>query len=77
LGGCRHADCVVALCRAHHRLYDSGRLKLAPYLGDSYLREVEHALQHVGPAALVAALAGAGWPAPWSEDQNEIEEDER
>lgn len=65
LGGCGSADCVVALCRTHHRLFDSARLALAPYLGPDYERELHHALAHVGGAELRRALAGRGWPAPW------------
>jgi hypothetical protein len=33
LGGCAHPDCVVPLCRTHHRLYDHGALRLGLYLG--------------------------------------------
>jgi hypothetical protein len=66
LGGCDSPDCVLALCRTHHRLYDTGRLILAAYLGPELERELRHALSHVGCAELEAALTGAGWPAPWS-----------
>jgi HNH endonuclease len=64
LGGCAEADCVIALCRTHHRLYDSGALALAPYLGRGFRRERGHALRHVRAAALRRALAGGGWAAP-------------
>ncbi len=64
LGGCAQADCVIALCRTHHRLYDSGALALAPYLGRSHRRERAHALTHADRAALRRALEGGGWPAP-------------
>jgi hypothetical protein len=57
---------VVALCRTHHRLFDSGRLALAPYLLTEVEQELRHALTHVGRAAVEAALSGDGWPAPWS-----------
>jgi hypothetical protein len=68
LGGCDSPDCVVALCRTHHRLFDSGRLVLAPALE----RELRHALTHVGCAELEAALTQGGWPPPWSyESTNE------
>lgn len=66
LGGCASPDCVIALCRTHHRLFDSGRLALAPYLGLGFRREKAHALLHVSARKLKRALKGAGWPAPWS-----------
>jgi hypothetical protein len=73
LGGCDSPDCVVALCRTHHRLFDTGRLALAPYLVPEPERELRHALTHVACAELVAALTRGGWPAPWSyESTNEI-----
>jgi hypothetical protein len=64
LGGCASPDCVVALCRTHHRLYDNGRLALAPYLGRAFRRERAHALMHAGAAELRRALQGDGWPSP-------------
>lgn len=67
LGGCASADCVVALCRTHHRLFDSARLALAPYLGPDCDRELRHALAHVGIVELRRALTGGGWPAPWQQ----------
>jgi hypothetical protein len=66
LGGCDSADCVVALCRTHHRLFDTGRLALAPYLVAELERELRHALTHVGGVELEAALIQGGWPSPWS-----------
>jgi hypothetical protein len=67
LGGCAEADCVVPLCRAHHRLFDRARLRLAPYLaGGEFGREIAHAIEHVGAAHLGEALE-RGWPAPWNE----------
>jgi hypothetical protein len=71
LGGCPHPDCVIALCRTHHRLFDSRRMALAPYLGQRFEPEREHALLHVGAAALRNALGGGGWPPPWEEVQPE------
>jgi hypothetical protein len=71
LGGCRHPDCVIALCRTHHRLFDRARLALAPYLGGRFEREQAHALIHVEASELQRALAGRGWPAPWNEDNHE------
>ncbi len=72
-GGCRDGDCVVPLCRVHHRLYDRARLALAPYLGDRELfaAELAHALTHVTAAQLRAALEGGGWPAPWTTETDE------
>jgi hypothetical protein len=64
LGGCANPDCVIALCRTHHRLYDWGRLALAAYLGGRFRLEREHALTHVSPWALCRALAGGSWPDP-------------
>jgi hypothetical protein len=66
LGGCDSPDCVVALCRTHHRLFDCARLALKPYLWSGHQREIGHALSHVGGADLDAAL-WRGWPAPWAE----------
>jgi hypothetical protein len=68
LGGCGHRDCVIGLCRTHHRLFDRGALRLAAYLGPEFEPERRHALTHVGAAELERALR-AGWPAPWIEDQ--------
>jgi hypothetical protein len=57
---------VIALCRTHHRLYDSARLTLAPYLSvETFGRELAHAEAHVEAERLDAALGGEGWPAPW------------
>lgn len=33
LGGCNSPDCVVPLCRAHHRSFDTSGLAVVPYLG--------------------------------------------
>jgi hypothetical protein len=65
LGGCELPECVIALCRTHHRLFDSARLALTPYLGDEYARELAHALLHVDAAELRVALDGGGWSPPW------------
>ena len=61
LGGCGHPDCVIPLCRTHHRLYDRGELALRPYLGAGFRRERRHARQHVSAARLKRALEGQGW----------------
>jgi hypothetical protein len=62
LGGCAHPDCVVPLCRAHHRAYDAGGLALRPHLRRGWRAERLHALQHASRYRLRAALAGKGWP---------------
>jgi hypothetical protein len=73
-GGCPDADCVVPLCRAHHRLYDQARLALAPFLDEErHTDELAHARAHVGAGRLRAALEGGGWPPPW--ETNDEEED--
>jgi hypothetical protein len=53
LGGCDEPECVVALCRPHHRAYDRGELDLLPYLEPSYRIETAHAVMHLG---LIGAL---------------------
>lgn len=64
-GGCDSPDCVVALCRAHHRSFDSGLFALAPYLTPELEQVLRPALTHVPCAELGAALWN-GWPAPWA-----------
>ena len=54
LGGCDHAHCVVALCRAHHRAYDRGELDLVPS-SSRPPAEAAHAVAHLG---LVGACGG-------------------
>jgi hypothetical protein len=65
LSGCASPDCVVPLCRTHHRLFYTNRLILAPYLGPEVERQLRHALTHVGYAELEAALTRSGWPPSW------------
>ena len=60
-GGCDHRDCVVPLCRTHHRLYDHAQLALGVHLGGGYQRERAHALAHVSALQLCWALKGRGW----------------
>jgi len=74
LGGCDSSDCVVPLCRTHHRMFDSCRLALAPFLAPALEGELRHALTHVGCAELEAALRH-GWPAPWAEGELAITND--
>jgi predicted restriction endonuclease len=58
LGGCDHPDCVVALCRLHHRAYDRGGLDLVAYLEPKHRREVAHAVMHVGLASALRRISG-------------------
>lgn len=62
LAGCADPECVIPLCRTHHRLYDAARLRLRSYLGLAFRVERAHALRHVRKAALTRALNGGGWP---------------
>lgn len=48
LGGCEEPECVVALCRPHHRAYDRGELDLLPYLEPACRVEIAHAMMHLG-----------------------------
>ena len=57
LGGCDEADCVVPLCRTHHRAYDQGGLDLVAHLEPDWRREAAHAVGHLG---LVGALRRLG-----------------
>jgi predicted restriction endonuclease len=61
LGGCDHADCVVPLCRMHHRMYDRGELDLLPHLEPDQRAELSHALLHVGLLALLRRLTSSRW----------------
>lgn len=58
LGGCDESDCVVALCRPHHRAYDTGRLDLLPYLETGSRVEVAHAVGHVGLVGTLRRVTG-------------------
>jgi hypothetical protein len=65
LGGCDQPDCVVPLCRAHHRLYDRGRLDLLPYLEPRCRAELAHGLMHLGLLGVLRRVTGSRWaPAP-------------
>jgi hypothetical protein len=67
LGGCDHTDCVVPLCRVHHRMYDRGELDLLPHLEPGLRAELAHGLGHVGLLALLRHVTGARW---WSQLAN-------
>jgi predicted restriction endonuclease len=65
LGGSDHPDCVVPLCRIHHRLYDRGELDLLPCLEPHYRAELAHGLRHIGLLALLRRVSGSRWaPTP-------------
>jgi hypothetical protein len=58
LGGCEEADCVVPLCRAHHRAYDQAGLDLVAHLEPEFRREAAHAVSHLGLAGALRRLGG-------------------
>jgi predicted restriction endonuclease len=58
LGGCDDADCVVALCRTHHRAYDQVGLGLVAFLEPDWRAEVAHAVLHLGLAGALRRLGG-------------------
>jgi hypothetical protein len=61
--GCDHADCVIALCRRHHRDFDDGRLDLLPHLaGRGFEAELAHMQSHYSdPLSVVFRLSGQRW----------------
>lgn len=63
LGGCDHEDCVVALCRTHHRAYDTGTLDLLPYLEPTHRRELAHAVEHAGLIGALRKITNVRWEA--------------
>jgi len=64
---CECADGVVALCRAHHRLYDerlgNERLDLLPRLMEGFTVELVHAILEHGasPQHLLEVVTGVKW----------------
>jgi hypothetical protein len=58
LGGCEEPECVVALCRLHHRAYDRGELDLLPYLEPLHRIEIAHAVMHLGLIGALRRLTG-------------------
>jgi hypothetical protein len=58
LGGCDAADCVVPLCRTHHRAYDQGGLELVAHLEPHWRAEVAHAVGHLGLVRTLRCLSG-------------------
>jgi hypothetical protein len=63
LGGCDHPDCVVPLCRHHHRIYDHGELDLLPHLEPHFRTELAHGLTHLGLLRLLRRVTGLRWAA--------------
>jgi hypothetical protein len=61
LGGCNERDCVVPLCRSHHRAYDRRALDLLPYLEPGGRAELAHALMHLPLLGLLQRVTGARW----------------
>lgn len=61
--GCDHADCVIALCRDHHRAFDDGELDLLPYLsGQGFEVELAHMQLHYSdPLSVIFRLSGFRW----------------
>jgi hypothetical protein len=63
MGGCDHPDCVVPMCWAHHRAYDTGRLDLLAHLEPRWRTEVAHAVAHLGLISAYRRLTGGRFPA--------------
>lgn len=61
--GCDDADCVIALCRAHHRAFDDGRLDLLPHVsGRGFNAELAHMQAHYDdPVSVLYRLSGHRW----------------
>lgn len=61
--GCDNEDCVIALCREHHRALDDGRIDLLPFLsGQGFERELAHMQGHYGdPLSVLYRLSGVRW----------------
>jgi hypothetical protein len=58
LGGCGDARCVVPLCRACHRAYDSGELDLLAHLEPGWRAQLAHAVGHVGLIGALRRISG-------------------
>jgi hypothetical protein len=61
LGGCDQPECVVPLCRVHHRMYDRGELDLLSYLEPRFRAELAHGLLHLGLLGLLRRVTGTRW----------------
>lgn len=60
-GGCDHPDCVIPLCRAHHRAFDQRRLDLLAHLEPGCRAELAHALQHLSLMGLLQRVTACRW----------------
>jgi hypothetical protein len=49
---------VVALCRSHHRAYDTGTLDLLPHLEPGSRIKLAHAVAHVGLIGTLRRVTG-------------------
>lgn len=61
--GCDHEDCVIPLCRVHHRAFDDGALDLLPHLsGRGFSQELAHMQGHYDdPISVLHRLSGHRW----------------
>jgi len=62
-GGCDQPECVVALCRSHHRAFDRGTLDLLPRLEPDHRCELAHAVGHLGLVGALRRVTGRRWRA--------------
>jgi hypothetical protein len=65
-GGCDEPACVVPLCAACHRAYDTGQLDLLPALvANGRVDELAHAIErgHADPVSLVERTTNTKWEA--------------
>lgn len=60
-GGCDHPDCVIPLCRVHHRAFDRGELDLLGQLEPGCRAELAHALTHLPLLGLLARVTATRW----------------
>jgi hypothetical protein len=58
LGGCDNADCVIPLCRTHHRAYDEHKLDILPLLT---WNEQAHAASHLGLIGALQRTTNSRW----------------
>lgn len=60
-GGDDDPRCVVGLCRAHHRMYDSEGFSILEYLEPDYREEIAYAVQKVGLINAYELLTNERW----------------
>jgi hypothetical protein len=70
LAGRDRPECVVPLCRLHHRSYERGGLELLPYLEPDNRGELAHALLHLGLIALLGRVTVARKPSNGGSGRN-------